>query len=461
MFNQTKKLTAWKKTFFLLGLLCLITSGTAFANSAKNNGTIQQLEESDFVVVEAAVEKGDDVAYNKDGQDIFGPDIFFEDEAQAKMTDNQLLAKESGLSLKEVTYAMEAQEAFAKIADDLLARYPSEISRVWMEPMPGTHGNIQFVGNVPREVAREIKANQIDSLVIVTGSGQIAMDDHFLRSDLAADVVLEAGYDNSVIFYDMINDTLQVEVTVPASAKQPVKADLLLAIQAELNESTLKSHAATIHANDLKLTVFEGSEPMVEPDFVGGGNALYNRNGQFDCTSGWAVRGNHGNGIVTAAHCSGINRILDPSSFFIYSTQWHRQQLNPFDVEYHSTAAYEVDDFYASRFNVRDVRNLRSTGSMVGSSVCEFGRGSETRTCNHTVESINVTVNYSDIGIVRRLVRVSGDGSVGGDSGGGWSYNRTAWGIHSGSGRGTSSTAKSYFTPVVQTQATLNVVILR
>ena len=143
------------------------------------------------------------------------------------------------------------------------------------------------------------------------------------------------------------------------------------------------------------------------------------------------VNGPNGDGFITAAHCTGINEFAEPGGL-VFGTTWRDQEFGNGDVEYHTSGHNVLDDFNASANEVRDVSGIRSTWTMLGASVCEYGRSSNTRTCNHTVDGLFVTVNYS-LGTVNNLVRVTGDNSIGGDSGGGWSFNYTAWRARSGS----------------------------
>jgi hypothetical protein len=93
---------------------------------------------------------------------------------------------------------------------------------------------------------------------------------------------------------------------------------------------------------------------------------------------------------------------------------------------------------------------------MVGNNVCVYGRSSNIRKCNHKVEAINLTVTFSDGTVNKHLARTNNATTIGGDSGTGWSWSRTAWGVHTGSGGG-----KSYFTPAQVAESYTNVKILK
>ena len=180
-----------------------------------------------------------------------------------------------------------------------------------------------------------------------------------------------------------------------------------------------------------------------------------------ECTSGWSVSGPQGDGFITAAHCVGINQ-FEEAGGLVFSTTWRDQEFGTGDVEYHTSNHIAPDDFWASSTDYRDVSSIRSWWTMMGGTVCEYGRSNNVRTCNHTVDALSVTVNYTQ-GTVNNLVRVTRDNSIGGDSGGGWSFNNTAWGVHSGSSNGTSNdpNVKSYFTAVELAEIMLGVTVKR
>ncbi len=123
---------------------------------------------------------------------------------------------------------------------------------------------------------------------------------------------------------------------------------------------------------------------------------------------------------MTAAHCNGLTQFEEEGGL-VFGMTWRNQEFSLLgDIEYHTTSHWELDDFYARQGEIRDVSSIRSTWTMPGATVCEYGRSNNVRTCNHVVQVINITVNYPQ-GTVGNLVRVSDNDSIDGDSGGGWS----------------------------------------
>ncbi len=397
--------------------------------------------------------------------DSFEQGVVHQDEISARAADINILANEANLSVDSVEQAITFQEAFAEYADSLLTRFPEQISSVWVEPVPSTKGHIKFVEEVPLEITlAEIKTQGLNpNNVVLTGNGMISMEDHVRRAELASEALASLGYQNTVTFFDPISNEIHTEVQLPEGAPQPNTLEIANAmqvrIQANQNKSEaiqLQGKAATVDVLDLNLTVLRGSGPIVTPQHSRGGNWLRD-DGFRECTSGWAVSGPNGDGIITAAHCTGLNQFEQPG-VPLYSMTWRNQVHGTGgDVEYHTTTHIEPDDFYATSTAIRDVTGTRSTNTMVGNSVCVYGRSSNVRTCNHTVQAVGLTINSGGVTITQMARSHNATSTIGGDSGGGWSWSNTAWGVHhgiDGSGRG-------YFTPARQAEAVLNVTIKR
>ena len=378
-------------------------------------------------------------------------------ESNGEMTEDVgLLAKESGISYAEAEDAIKAQDEFARYADRLIAKFPNRIARMWKEPAPSTKAHIQFVGKVPNTVLEEVFQNKVPGHVSVTGGGRMSLNEQAKRTQAAGRGLRKAGFVRSLSYYDPSTDSIQLEVKVSEKAARPDRSKILSAVQSELKGTDLRDQLRTITGKELKLKTIRGDGEIMEFDHARGGNWVRLSNNTRWCTSGWSVSGPQGDGIITAAHCNGLTQFEEEGGL-VFNMTWRNQVFGNGDVEYHTTNHIELDDFYAraGAANIRDVSGIRSTWTMFGGTVCEYGRSSNTRTCNHTVNGLFVTVNYS-IGTVNNLVRVSGDGSIGGDSGGGWSFNYTAWGVHSGS-----NGSQSYFTPAQLAESVLNVTIKR
>lgn len=388
--------------------------------------------------------------------------VVVQDEREARATDIGLIAKGKGLPVELVEQSMEFQEAFSTYAEDILSRYPNQVSAVWVEPIPAAKGHIKFVTDVPSDaiesLARDGSLNPNN--VVLAGHGKISIEDNFRRAEFVAATLKDSGYSNLITFFDQASEKIQIELLLPAEVSQPGKSDIVNAIQTRLqterqknDDDQLRGQAAEFNESDVNLSIFSGEGPIVTLLHSRGGNWLRD-NGVNECTSGWSVSGPNGDGIITAGHCTSLDQFVEPG-VAPYSMTWRSEVFNASgDVEYHTTSHNELDDFYSDAVTIRDVTGIRTTNTMVGNVICFYGRASNVRTCNHEVEAVdvNVVVDGTPVG---DQARASNDSAIGGDSGGGWSVGNTAWGVQSSH----DDNDNSYFTPVQQAQTALGVTI--
>ncbi len=393
-------------------------------------------------------------------------EIVYQDEATALAADTALLAEQSGNPFDSVDKSVRSKRAFADYAEELSLRYPDQISSIYTNPVPQKGGYIQFVGIVPEEVIREIEERELGDLdfsdVVIAGGGMVPLAQHYHHAELTAEAMADVGYRNLVAFYDPIEQVVRVEIKLPEDVDAPSSTQILDLVQNRAaTEQALGDDgtvtAVTVQDFALEIVVIRGTGPMVVPESGRGGNWLQDE-GVNRCTSGWAVNGNLGGGIVTAGHCSGLDDLVVPGNGLL-STQWRRQIYGSGgDVEYHTVSGQVSAEFYANATSVRDVTGIAFTGAMPNGDVCIYGRQTNRRQCV-SVEAVNIIAIDDRNTRVTNLARTTPISSTDGDSGGGWSYGSTAWGVHHGSGRG-DNLNKGYFTPIDQTVAVLNVSIL-
>ena len=357
-----------------------------------------------------------------------------------------ILAKEKGVSAIEIKESLDFQEKFKGLFEDMMHKYPNKISRVWLEPAPAQQAYVEFVGTAP--------AIRTNLNVDIFGGGIFSFQEQMERANYLTKLLKDNKQTNFMTYYDQTTGLIKLEMKVEnrAQALTLEALDRMLSNDSALDADE-KSAFEQLSVAEIDYKVVEGPGEIYDFDHSRGGNWLRD-DGFRECTSGWAVSGPNGDGIVTAAHCVGLNQFEEsPSS--IYGMTWRSQERGNGDVEYHTTTHIEPAEYWATSTNLRDVTGIRWTFFMfAGNSVCEYGRSSNTRTCNHDVISNNVTTTFTDGTTVSNLVRVSGDNSIGGDSGGPWSWGTVAWGVHSGSNGST-----SVFTPVQRAQSELNITI--
>lgn len=388
--------------------------------------------------------------------------VVFQDEKAAREADVNLIAKESGYSPETVENSLAFQEAFSAYADEILTRYPNQVSAVWVERMPAVKGHIRFVDEIPSDVGADLFAN--DKLnpnsFELTGNGKISIEDHARRARLASFALADLGYTNTVTFYDPVKQVIRLELKIPDGFSQPNKLDIAGAIRELLqaDRDQFQGTAAMLEPDDLDLRVITGTDPIVELAHTRGGTWLRD-DGVRECTGGFTVSGPNGDGIITAGHCNGLNQFEEPG-VAPYAMTWRSQVFDlEGDVEYHTTSHVEYDDFYSDAATIRDVTGIKTTNTMTGSVTCVYGRSSNARTCNIEVEAVDVTVNANGtlVGSLARARSAAGFQVIAGDSGGGWSVGNTAWGITHG--YSPSDDEVSYFTPVQEAQTALGVTI--
>lgn len=376
--------------------------------------------------------------------------------------DLALVVKETGMSPAAVEASLRFQDQFADYAQRVLERYPGEVSGIWTEPLPAARGHIRFTDSTPTDFTSAFAPGDLE--VVVADGGTVSLEEQHERARVVFDALVAQGHRNVVTFYSQDQNLIRVELQLPAGSSQPTAAELATAVQAFLDAgvpgklsspAALKGRAAEFRAADLDVVVFGGRGPFVKTAHTRGGNWLRD-NGARECTSGWSVVKAGFTGIMTAGHCSGLDQFEQPG-VAPYGMTWQIESWGlGGDVEWHTTIHDEFDDFYADAVNIRDVTDVRATDTMVGNTICMYGRASNNRTCNHTVEAVFVNVLADGNVPVGQLARTTNNTAIGGDSGGGWSFNFTAWGVT----HGYDANGKSYFTTAREAESQLAVSIL-
>ena len=99
------------------------------------------------------------------------------------------------------------------------------------------------------------------------------------------------------------------------------------------------------------------------------------------------------------------------------------------DMEWHSTPHIEPAEYWASPTQCRNV-NAWDIWPSTGEGVCVYSRVQGTRTCTQ-VRKMGVEL-CDALGCTGGHVAVNHNPTVGGDSGGPWSWGTKAYGIHTG-----------------------------
>ena len=208
------------------------------------------------------------------------PVVVRQDDSAPLAPDTALAAKQLGVPLKSVEHTIAFQQAFWKYANELIVRFPDQISAVWVDPVPNTRGYVRFTGEIPPEVPSEIERQGLldPNSVVLTGGGMISRADHSRRAELATEALVDLGYRNFITFFDVIDNVISIKLQLPEGAPQPSKLDLVGAVQDRLRaerdqsgEPRFQGRAATVDALDLELTMITGSGPIITLEHSGGG----------------------------------------------------------------------------------------------------------------------------------------------------------------------------------------------
>ncbi|WP_223787920.1 S1 family peptidase [Marinicella meishanensis] len=369
--------------------------------------------------------------------------------AAALAADTTLLAAERGVKVEAISEALAFQKSFSTWLEQTIERHPNQVARMWVSPAPKQAAHIQFVGRAP--------AIRAPKHVHVSDGAEFSFQEQDERAVQLSRLLRAQGQSNFMTYFDHQTGLIKLEMKTADRAKALTLDDLelLLSTAPKQLDQDDQSAAHGLRISDLDYEVVIGAGEIYDFDIARGGEWATD-DGVQECTTGWAVSGPNGNGIITAAHCTGLNGIDHHYTTSDPSMTFRSQERGNGDVEYHTTSHTEVAEYFAREDEDREVNSIKWTFLMFpGQSVCEYGRSDNVRSCNHDVIANNVTATFTDGVTVNNLVRVTGDDSIGGDSGGPWSWANEAWGVHSGSNGST-----SLFTPVQRAQSELNVTIL-
>jgi streptogrisin C len=340
--------------------------------------------------------------------------ILVQSEEQARLQDLELVAKSKGWSIAEAAADREVADEIGAIAAKIAAKRPDIFIGSALSPEPGGIPSLYIKGAVPMEVYDWVAAAKTQ--INVVDRQPFSFNELEDRKSQVHEILMKRGYMNIATSFDFqaggrIHAIVGRQKGLPEQARQ-IKAGMPASIR-----------------DGLEISV---SDENFAVDFNASGGMAVQDDGVFECTAGWSVVSSTGIfGVTTAGHCTGINQIVHPFWFWtvthalVHQNQ-HRGQWG--DIEWKTSNTNEDPRFYASSNEVRDVLSIEPRASIsVGESICFYGRSSNSRDCSFDVESISVSCTVSGV-FNNRLVRMDGNSAIGGDSGGGWSWNNRAYG---------------------------------
>lgn len=389
-----------------------------------------------------------------------------QDRKAARATDVRLTAEATGNSIAFIDEQITIQEEFSAYVKDIIVRYPNEISAIWMDPIPSTRGHVRFVEDVPYELAEEIRAIEaLNSNVDFEGYGLISMAEHKSRTEETGRALVSLGHKNLMVHYNPADNKIYTKIRYQDNAPDisKIRAKIRNRFRTDkANGVARRARSKNLEATDIEIEIEESAEPFVTTHGDGRGGSMLLDENILDititwygwtnpkCTAGWPMQwgwiGVPESGVVTAGHCYNMTHLdyalIDPLANPIGALANLADELTAYNTGYTTLGKLDArifssegkihPEFFADSNTIRSVVDAKATSSMVGSSICFYGRVSNVRTCGHTITSINASVTNADGMYVEDVVITSSTSSVTGDSGGGWSYGNTAWGINIG-----------------------------
>jgi streptogrisin C len=338
-------------------------------------------------------------------------DVVTQDPTGAPGPDSEAIREARGWTPEELAGYEASETALDMVTERLSTRHPNVLVGSVLAQDPTQPPTVYVKGAAPtdvRELATELGVKLVEDQ-------PYSLDELDSRMAAVQEAVYAAGYEDFVVSADIQHQSA-ITLVVAVSSEAPIDA-LIAQISPEITKD---------------LTVIMEEDPVVEAQGAFGGMRLQD-DGVFLCTSGWTVRkiANGVRGVTGAGHCpAGVNQINHPGHG-VHAAFFQQEHVGQWgDIEWYTTNEFEADDFYADEFNnIRDVAGIEPRANIaVGETVCVYGRASNHRDCSLEVENPDVFCGFPQ----QKLVQMNGTVTIGGDSGGGWSFNFTAYGGHFG-----------------------------
>lgn len=389
-----------------------------------------------IAVASAAAARGEEDVNDPDYLD--GTPVLGREEALA--FDAKTIAEEEGLSLEVVLDRFDLQIA----VDDVIAAMPEDAmktsyaSHMMVHEATKPGAAIFFKGDVPPEVEQLVdKAGLIG--VELRGGFKYTLDELVQRQTQAHYAVVALGFTNVYSTIDIQTQAVTVEVALSSDKPELSGKALRDAIIGELDKAP-PAERARFDANELQIVQYPVGTRLVELAHGYGGAGLSD-DGVRECTSAFVVRRSSDSieGILTAAHCEGINQIEQNNANggvdLTFSAPWKGEHIGNWgDVEWHSTTHDDFPEFWSDVDQRRTVSSRIANNQIgVNDVVCKYGRFGG-RDCG-SVDAINTLATFEWLGsTVTAENMVDARSIVGnlGDSGGPIYYGSQAWGVTHG-----------------------------
>lgn len=358
-------------------------------------------------------------------------------EKEAFEIDAQLVAKTFGWDIQASREHMRNQKKFGRLVSQLVEKGPDVFAGSAMARNPGEAATIWIKGEALPYVKEMTEGFMKDNKLrvrVVDGMRYSELDQDKRMEQIENTLEKQGFYGVGAVM--LPGDILQISML--ASDRFPVTPAPKDRSPLRLDRDFIDPAAEKLLPQDMDrrgIYFAFTNQPIDVDEHARGGRQVYSGTGQ--CTSGFSVVriSDERNGIATAAHCTGMSNFNAESpeaDFDLFHRGEHCGSHG--DVEWKSSNHFELAEYWASPSDRRDV-NSRETWYSVNNVYCVFSRMQGTRSCDRVYStSVNQKGSSGACNGVKakRLVAMDEDNTVGGDSGGPWSYSTEAAGIHKG-----------------------------
>jgi hypothetical protein len=397
--------------------------------------------------------------------------------AEALKQDTELLAGKYGLTAAQVAQRLDLQAA----ADGLRSSWSQQVlvdayaGGIMDSSSDGPRAILYFKEAVPQVVRSQLADSGISG-VELRGGQRYSWTELVARANALHDAVAALGFDEIVSTVDVATQRIVVELALrpdrPALRGTALREALVIPSTAADPDGrpVAVDTAGLATTGDIEI-IERPAGTSLSRLHHGYGGASVRASGSFQCTSGFVVRRSSDwlEGVLTAAHCEGINQIDQNNSNgglardLTFSAPFQREHVGFYgDVEWHSTSHDDFPEFWSSGCCRRTVLNTISNLNIdVGDLVCKYGRktGSDCGTVSKTHHSATFTWGACGCKVTAyNMVTVSDAVADVGDSGGPWFLGNTAWGVHHGA-TGFGSSADMVFSKIRNAENALGVFV--
>ena len=366
------------------------------------------------VIVAAAMLLCSGMALARDDKPSVAADPAVIEAHEGFMADLALVAEARGWTIEEAVTHRALSDAFGKVQQRVATARPELYAGAALSDLPGGTPTLYIKGEADDFVWDLVAA--ADFPIDVADGRPYSWLELEERSIRLNRQLAGLGFQEIATTFDERTSVVEAYVTrVPGLLA--TAEEVLAALPAELGSNTL-----------VRL-----SDDAVAADLSAFGGMWVRDDGFNECTSGWSVTDGAVTGVTTAGHCNGINQIDHPGHAVHNLTHVDEHRGVFGDVEWKTSAQAEPDDFYATATSIRDVASVEPRANItVGEAICVYGRSSNSRDCSHRVLRTSISCTVSGVFNDRLVGMDAWNTTIGGDSGGGWSFNFTAYGSTKG-----------------------------